>query len=151
MNLSHDAWGRLVFRDAAGAVHVGVEPVRAFPISRPDQGISVLDSHGNELAWIDDITTLTAEARRILEAELSRRHFLPAIAAIRNVEGLTDPTTWHVDTDRGPATFQVKTYEDVRRIARNRIIVLDSHGVRYLIPDFHSMDAASRRFLERFI
>lgn len=151
MNLSYDPWGRLVYTDDTGAVHVGVEPVRAFPISQPDKGISLLDPKGKELAWIDDLASIAAEPRRLLEEELSRRHFLPALRAIRNVEGLTDPTTWHVDTDRGPATFQVKMHEDVRRIASHRIIVLDAHGVRYLIPDFRTLDAVSRRFLERFI
>jgi len=43
LSLHYDAWGRLVYTDAAGVAHVGVEPVRAFPISEPDRGIAILD------------------------------------------------------------------------------------------------------------
>ena len=49
--LHHDAWGRLVFTDAAGRQHVGVEPVRAFPLSDPACGVALLDAEGHELLW----------------------------------------------------------------------------------------------------
>jgi hypothetical protein len=32
--------GRLVLTDAAGVEHLGVTPVRAFPIAAPDEGLS---------------------------------------------------------------------------------------------------------------
>ncbi len=44
--LSRDPFGRLVLRDAAGIEHVGVVPVRAFPIGAPDEGLSLVSADG---------------------------------------------------------------------------------------------------------
>jgi hypothetical protein len=153
MNLSlhHDPFGRLVYTDAAGVAHVGVEPVRAFPISEPGRGVAILDRRGQELAWIDDLESLAPEQRQFLQEELSRRHFLPVVTKLHAIEGMTDPTTWRVETDRGPTTFQIKNEEDIRRVARSRVLLVDTHGIRYLIPDYHKLDAPSRRLLERYI
>ena len=51
--LSLDAFGRLVFTGQDGRTQNGVVPVRAFPITAPDQGIALIDPQGHELAWID--------------------------------------------------------------------------------------------------
>ena len=48
--LHHDAWGRLVLVDDEGHKYVGVEPVRAFPISDPDHFISLCDAESREFA-----------------------------------------------------------------------------------------------------
>ena len=41
--LERDSLGRLVLIDASGNYHVGVYPVRAFPITAPGAGISIMD------------------------------------------------------------------------------------------------------------
>ena len=33
----------------------------------------------------------------------------------------------------------------------SRVLIVDSHGIRYLIPDYRTLDATSRRLLERYI
>ncbi len=149
--LHHDAWGRLVLTDAQGRQHVGAEPVQAFPISDPRQGVAVCDADGNELVWLDSLDQLPANVRQVLEEELSRRHFLPVILRVVGVEGGSEPTNWDVETDRGPTRFSLKSEEDVRRVAGQRVLMVDAHGVRYLIPDLRQLDAASRRCLERYI
>ena len=151
MKLHHDAWGRLVYVDAAGVEHVGVEPVRAFPLSDPARDVSLLDHEGREVAHLADLSQLAPEVRAFLEEELSRRHFLPTIRRIRAIEGITEPTTWDVDTDRGSAKFRLRSEEDVRRVVGSRVIVVDDHGVRYLMPDYRQLDATSRRLLERYV
>ena len=45
-NLARDEFGRLVLTMADGARHVGVAPVRAFPIHAPDEGISLMTADG---------------------------------------------------------------------------------------------------------
>jgi hypothetical protein len=151
MKLHHDAWGRLVYVDDAGAEHVGVEPVRAFPLSDPERDVSLLDHEGREVLRIAHLRDLAADERRFLEEELSRRHFLPIVERIHAIEGITEPTTWDVGTDRGRTRFRLKNEEDVRRVAGSRVIIVDDHGIRYLLPDYHKLDAASRRLLERYI
>ena len=151
MRIHYDEWGRLVFTSDAGVAHVGVELTRAFPISDPRRGISLIDGRGTELLWIDDLDLIDGPNRAILENELNRRHFLPVLKRVVAIDGITEPTTWNVETDRGPANFQVKSEEDVRRVAGSRVLVVDTHGIRYLIPDYRALDAGSRRLLERYI
>src|SRR4051794_6379376 len=70
--LHHDAWGRLVLTDLAGQQHVGVAPVRAFPISDPAHGVSICDADGHEILWIANLDALPAPVRRTLEDDLAR-------------------------------------------------------------------------------
>jgi hypothetical protein len=151
MRLYHDAWGRLTFEDDAGVRHVGVEPVRAFPLSEPNRDISILDHEGREVLHVRDIGQLPAEMRTFVEEELGRRHFLPTISRIHAIEGITEPTTWDVDTDRGRTKFRLKSEEDVRRVIGSRFIIVDEHGVRFLVADYTKFDATSRRLLERYV
>ena len=61
--LARDASGRLVFTDAAGQVHAGVAPVRAFPIAAPDEGISLVNTEGHEVAWVDSLRAMAPATR----------------------------------------------------------------------------------------
>src|SRR3954452_16485606 len=85
--LSYDAWGRLVLTDAEGRRHVGVEPVRAFPISDPDRWVSLCDAEGSEVACVAALAGLAPNVRRILEEELARREFVPIVRKIVRVSG----------------------------------------------------------------
>jgi Domain of unknown function (DUF1854) len=150
-NLNRDAWGRLVLTAAEGRQFVGIDVVRAFPISDPSHCVSLCDAEGDEILWIDDLQDIPAVLRQTLEEELARRHFLPQILRVMKIEGLAEPTTWEVETDRGCTKFQLKSEEDVRRWGGDRVLIVDSHAVRYLIPSVQDLDAASRRFLGRYI
>ena len=149
--LHHDVWGRLVLTDAEGRIHVGVDPVRAFPITDPRRALALCDADGREVLWIDDLDAVAPAIRPLLEDELSRRHFLPVVQRVIRIEGAAEPTTWEVQTDRGPTTFTLKSEEDVRRVAGMRVLIVDAHGIRYLIPNLAGLDAASCRWLERYI
>jgi hypothetical protein len=149
--LEHDAFGRLVLTLADGRRHVGVAPVRGFPISDPRHGLSLCDGDGHEVAWVDDLDALPADVRETLEAELRDREFLPQIRRVLRVSLQVDPCEWEVETDHGRTTFVLKSDDDVRRLGPNRAIVTDAQGIRYLIPDTTSLDRASRRILERYL
>ena len=56
-----------------------------------------------------------------------------------------------MDTDRGPAQFVLKGEEDIRRLGRDVLLVLDSHGVQFLIRQPQSLDRHSRKLLDRFL
>jgi hypothetical protein len=149
--LNHDSWGRLVLVDAAGRQHVGVEPVRAFPISDPQHWISIVDVEGRELVLIDDVATLPADLQKVLQDDLARREFVPHIVRILKVTTDADPSEWRVETDRGPTHFLLNGGDDIRRLGPNGALLIDVHGTRYLIDDTRRLDSTSRRFLERFI
>jgi hypothetical protein len=149
--LSHDAHGRLVLIDGQGRRFVGVEPVRAFPITHPDRWISFCDAEGHEVLTVESLDGLAPALRQLLEEELSLREFIPVIQRIERVSADSFPADWEVATDRGPTRFTVDAEEDVRRLGPSRVMITDARRLRYQIPDVSALDAQSRRILERFL
>jgi hypothetical protein len=148
---SYDPLGRLVFRDSEGREHVDVTPVRGFPISEPDYGVSICDSAGRELLWIERLGALPAEPRETLRMDLARREFMPILERIVRISTNAEPCQWEVETDRGRTSFVLRSDEEVRRLDDLRAMVTDANGVAYLIPNLDALDAASRRYLERYL
>jgi len=101
--LSRDPLGRLVYT-GNGETHVGIVPVRAFPIGQPDRGISLVSPDGHELVWIDQLTDLPENHRQLVEEELAGREFMPEIRRLKGVSAFVTPSTWTVETDRAPWT-----------------------------------------------
>ncbi|QNM97226.1 cyanophycin metabolism-associated DUF1854 family protein [Chitinimonas koreensis] len=149
--LTQDDYGRLIFTGADGVAHVGITPVRAFPIAAPDEGLSLMDRDGHELAWIDRPAELPAAQRTLIEEALTSREFMPEIRHIRAVSTFATPSNWTVDTDRGETTFILKGEEDIRRIHGGLLLIADSHGIQFLIRDLYALDRHSRRLLDRFL
>jgi len=120
-------------------------------MSDPAHGIAICDAAGHELVFIDEPAALPPEVRALIEEELDRREFLPRIARILSVRGETDPTHWRVVTDRGTTQFDVEGEDAVRRFGTGQAMIIDTHGIRYLVPDVQRLDASSRRLLERYL
>ncbi len=148
--LARNAFGRLVLTDAAGREHVGVTPVRAFPVAAPQEGLSLVGPDGHELAWVDRMDALTPAARLLVEEELAVREFMPRIAQLLSVSTFTVPSTWSVRTDRGATKFVLKAEEDIRRLAGGQLLITSADGVQFLADRF-ALDKGSRRLLERFL
>lgn len=149
--LSRNALGRLVFAGADGETHVGVVPVRAFPIAAPEEGIALVSAEGRELAWLDRLADLPEAERSLVAEELASREFMPEISRIVAVSSFATPSTWRVATDRGEASFVLKGEEDIRRLGAGALLIADSHGIQFLIRDSASLDRHSRRLLDRFL
>lgn len=149
--LSRNAFGRLLFAGADGALHEGVVPVRAFPVSAPETGIALVSADGRELAWIERLADLPDDLRQLLAEELASREFMPEIRRIREVSTFATPSTWHVETDRGDASFVLRGEEDIRRLTSSTLLIADSHGIQFLLRDIQSLDRNSRRILDRFL
>lgn len=146
-----DAWGRLVFTDALGIISIGVEPVRAFPLSEPARWWALLDSDGHELMMINDPASLPPETFALLQTELAAREFVPVITRIIEISGESALRSWHVETDRGPARFKIEADDQIRRLGPGRLIITDNDGLRYLIPDTAALDSISRSLLDRYV
>jgi len=149
--LHHDPWGRLVLTDAQGQQHVGVAPVRAFPITDAEHWISICDAGGRELACIEELSELPAPDRRVLEEEIARREFIPVIRRVRSVSSYLEPAEWDVDTDRGRTQFVLRSEDDVRPLGPSCAMIFDAQGIRYLVPDTRLLDPVSRRAVERYL
>lgn len=150
--LERNAFGRLVLVGPDGERHEGIVPVRAFPIAAPDEGLSLVSSeHGHELRWIDRLSSLPDDVRRLLEEELTAREFAPEILRIKSVSTFSTPSTWVVETDRGETSFVLKGEEDIRRLQGPTLMIAGASGVHFLVRDRLALDRASRRWLERFL
>jgi hypothetical protein len=149
--LTHDSWGRLVLIDSDGRRFVGVEPVRAFPITHPGRWIAICDAEGREILIIESLDALAPALRQTLEAELALREFVPVIERIERLSDDAFPSDWDVITDRGPTRFTVDTEEDIRLLGPGQVMITDARRLRYQIKDVAALDRASRRLLERFL
>ena len=149
--LHRNSFGHLVLTTPAGNVHEKVVPIRAFPIAAPLEGLSLVGDGGNELAWIDRLENVPEPARSLIDEELAALEFVPVIRRLIGVSGFATPSTWSVATDRGETRFVLRGEEDIRHLGANALLIADSHGIQYLIPDMLAMDKASRRLLDRFL
>jgi hypothetical protein len=149
--LHHDAWGQLVLIDADGRQHIGVEVVRAFPLSDPRHSIAICDARGRELVWLDDLDALPLPLAQQTEEELAKREFVPIIHRILKVSAPVEPSEWEVETDRGRTSFVLNSEDDVHELDELRALITDAHGIRYLIADIGQLDGNSRRLLERYL
>ena len=149
--LARDTFGRLVLTDAQGERHVGVTPVRAFPLSAPNEGVSLVGSEGRELVWVDRVDQLPAPTQALLTEELAVRDFAPTLLKLHGVSSFGVPSTWTVSTDRGDTSFVLKAEEDIRRLEGGALLIASAHGVQFRIPDAKALDRASRKLLERFL
>lgn len=150
-NLSRDSFGKLNLVDANGVLHEGVSPVRAFPIQAPEEGLSLVNSDGKEVAWLDRISDLPPEMADVVREELAGREFMPEIRRVVDVGSYACPSTWTVETDRGETSFVLRGEEDIRRIGSVSLLVSDSHGIHFLIRDQFALDKHSKKILDRFL
>ncbi len=149
--LTRNAFARLVLTLPDGSVHEDVVPVRAFPLSAPDEGIALVDRRGHELWWIERLDALPPAMRMLVEEELDARGCLPEILAIRAVSSYATPSRWQVETDRGTTELTLKSEDDIRRLAPNGLLIADNHGLNFRIRDRNELDRTSQRFLSRFL
>jgi hypothetical protein len=151
--LVRNPMGRLVCTLADGCSHVGVTPVRAFPIGAPDEGLSLVGLDGRELVWVPRLSGLPAAQRMLIEDELASRELVPHILRIVGVSTFGTPSTWRVETDRGPAQLVLRAEEDIRRLpgARAGLLITGGHGIVFKVPDLRALDRHSRRLIERFL
>jgi len=151
IKLTRNLAGRLQFTASDGKDHVGVSPVRAFPIAAPDEGFSLLNQEGRELVWINRLEDLPVTTRVLIEEELALREFMPEIQRINQVSSFATPSTWKVETDRGDTELVLKAEDHIRRLGHASLIITDSHDVNFLIRDSDQLDKHSRKLLDRFL
>jgi len=118
-----------------GQTHAGVTPVRAFPLSAPEEGLSLVGPDGHELAWLGRLADLPEPDRSLVSEELTARELMPLILRLLDVSTFATPSTWTVDTDRGRTELVLKGEDDIRRLGGGRLLVTSAHGLAFVVPD----------------
>ena len=141
--------GELELRLGDERVHTRVMIAPAFPISRPNRFVYFRDKEGKELGLLVDPKRLDRESREIVLAQADQAYFMPHITRIAQVEERMGIARWEVETDRGWSSFDVVSRsESVWFVGRNRVVIRDADGNRYLIEDLSALDRRSRRLAE---
>ncbi|SFM16645.1 DUF1854 domain-containing protein [Variovorax sp. OV329] len=151
LKLERDPLGRLVLVGEAGAAPEPLVPVRAFPLTDPDHGISLVGSDGRERVWIHDLGVLPEASRRALHEVLAVRDFAPTLLVLHKVSSFGVPSIWSVSTDRGETSFVLKAEEDIRRLEDGALLIASAAGVQFRVPKPSALDRQSRKLLERFL
>jgi hypothetical protein len=151
IGLRLDPWDRLVLTTPEGVEWIGVEPVRAFPMTDPSGWISFLGPDGREILFLPSLERLDSETRRVLDQELAKREFVPVIRRILRVVGEATPADFDVETDRGATRFTLDSEDDIRNFGPHRLLITDSRKLRYQVPDMRVLDGHSRRLIEKFL
>ncbi len=149
--IRRNAAGQLQLIDAQGQQHDGVYPARAFPVSAPDAGISILSQDGHELVWIEDLSILVASSRQYLLEALAIRELMPKIVRIHRVSSFATPSLWEVETHIGHATLTLTSEDKIWRVQRNKLIISDKHGLNFVIEQLDQLDRHSKKLLDRFL
>jgi hypothetical protein len=146
--------GLLELHLADGTTHVDVGIVQAFPISRPNRFVHFQDSNGKELGVLVDPRRLDRESRDVVLAQADQAYFMPRITRIVTVEEQTGIgiARWQVETDRGYSRFDVVSRaESTWYVGKNRLVIRDADGNRYLIADLSALDRRSRRLADLYL
>jgi hypothetical protein len=121
---------------------------RCFPWTEPDRFLSVRDKDGNELHLFGSIDNVPDESREVVEDELRAQEFVPKIRRVHEIDDTFEVMIWKVDTDRGPAEFQVKDDEDIRVLEGDYVVIKDHTGMLFEIPDLAGLDDRSQGLVE---
>lgn len=113
--------------------------------------IVFLDDKDREVVTIRSIDALQGEGRRLVETALQRRYHLAVIRRVDRLEVRMGTRYWHVVTDRGPRAFALREPgKNVSWLSDHHIVLRDTAGNRFEIPDLRALDPRSRRLVLRF-
>ena len=148
LKISRNQFAELEAELPDGSVHAPVEPVRTFPLTEPDQYISLIDADKNELGLIEDINQLKKVDRLLLAEELKKCYFMPKITKVHSVDGRFGVTQWEAETDSGSVSFDLRSRHDINSLTGGRVLIKDIDGNRYEIANYHQLDPKSIALLE---
>ena len=148
LKISRNQFAELEAELPDGSVYAPVEPVRTFPLTQPNQYISLLDAHKNELGLIEDINQLKKADQIVLAEELEKCYFMPKITRIHFIAGRFGVTEWEAETEVGPVSFDLRSRNDITTLDGGRILIKDIDGNRYEIANYHRLDPKSVALLE---
>jgi uncharacterized protein DUF1854 len=146
----HGAALRLTIDEERSVLKVAV--VRAFPLSYPQQYLSVRDGANKEVGLIVDTAELDDESRRWVAEDLDRRYVVPVIRRILTMKERFGTVEWEVETDRGVCRFTTRnTRDNVSQPSPGRYLLTDVEGNRYDVRDVTALDPASQAWLLRLL
>ena len=141
--------GRLWLRrpDADEPVPVTVRYLRPLTVRTE---IVFLDEKQREVVTAAGVDALEGEERRLVEEALRARYHLVVIEGVDDIDVRFGTRYWKVRTDCGPRWFALREPgKNVTWLSEHHVILRDTAGNRFEIPDLRVLDVASRRAVAR--
>ncbi len=131
---------------------------RAFPFEKPFEYISVFDADKHEVGFIRSLEEdFDKDVRERLMRELEEAYYCPVIQRILSIKTQRGISYWQVECDFGEASFSLRdAYVDIRKLegptnGEVRLLITDTYGNRYEIPDANALDRQSYRRIELYL
>ena len=116
----------------------------AFPITEIAPFVSFLDTEEREIAMLADPDNLGADSQAALRKALNRMYYIATITEVIEITETMGVGHWRVMTDRGYATFDVVSREQIRELDDGRFVIPDAEGNRFEIPNVNELDEDSQ-------
>ena len=135
-----------------------VVPVRAFPITDPEEFISIKEpdskekGKGAEIGMIRRLSDFDGACVALLREELSRRYFTPEIKRITGVKEKFGYSYWDAETSAGKVSFvMTNVSSNIRTLEDGRVFIHDIDGNCFCISDPAKLDKASFKKIEIYL
>ncbi|MBE6558407.1 MAG: DUF1854 domain-containing protein [Ruminococcaceae bacterium] len=135
-----------------------IVPVRAFPVSSPNEFISIrepdtqLKGRGSEIGMIRRLSDFPDTVSALISDELSRRYFTPAIKKIHSFSEKFGYCYWDVTTEAGRVEFIMNNpTANIRTLEDGRVFMYDIDGNCFTIEDPKALDKHSYRKVEVYL
>ena len=135
-----------------------IVPVRAFPVTAPNEFIAIrepdsrLRGQGDEIGMILRLSDFPPETVALIEEELAHRYFTPEIVKIHSFHEKFGYSYWEVSTSAGRVEFiMTNASSNIRTLDDGRVFMYDIDGNCFTIPDPRRLDRASYKKIEIYL
>ncbi len=132
--------------------------VRSFPITDPDEYISIREpdtrtrGRGDEIGLIENINSFDKDTVALLCEELDRRYFVPEIKHIYSMKEKYGYYYTEALTSAGRITFVLNNpTNNIRTLEDNRVLITDTDGNCFCIPNPKKLDKSSYKIIEIYL
>jgi hypothetical protein len=130
---------------------VPVKLQQCFPWSEPGRHLSLRNEDDEEIALVEDPTTLDPVSRHALERAIADAGFVLDVVRVLDVEEEVEIRQWTVETRHGRRSFQTHLDDWPRTLPMGGLLIRDVAGDLYRLSAPEAMDAKSRELLWAFV
>ena len=140
--------GRLQARVEGRAEPLYVRIMYARPLSARTE-VVLLDEDSQEVATLASLDVLDEPSQQAARAALIDRYQVPRITRILQAQFQHGSRYFDVETDRGRVTFVVREPgKNVSWLTDGQLIIRDTMGNPFEVPDVDALDKKSRRWIK---
>lgn len=158
LELSHEGEKDENGNDVENEIFERVVIIRSFPVSNPDEYISIREpstkrrGNGAEIGMIKDIGDFDEATVLLLKEELDRRYFTPEILKIYSLKEKFGYSYVDAKTDAGKITFVLNNpYSNFRKLENGSVLISDMDGNCFIITDPDKLDKNSYKKIEIYL